>query len=88
MKKINLRKELLPVILGLVLGLFQLSSVGNEKYPLKPINLIVPYPPGGGNDIVARLLSGPLSAELNRAVRVVHGINLVQRDQRWDGWGR
>jgi tripartite-type tricarboxylate transporter receptor subunit TctC len=34
-----------------------------QKYPDKPIRFIVPFPPGGGNDILARAM-GPKLAEL------------------------
>jgi tripartite-type tricarboxylate transporter receptor subunit TctC len=32
-----------------------------QTYPAKPIRLIVPYPPGGGNDTIARLLSAKIN---------------------------
>jgi tripartite-type tricarboxylate transporter receptor subunit TctC len=47
-------------------------SIADDKYPLKPINLIVPFAPGGGNDLVARLISEPLSMELNQPVVVIN----------------
>ena len=39
-----------------------------QTYPSKPIKFIVPYPPGGGTDVVARILSEPLAAELGQPI--------------------
>src|SRR5512132_3030430 len=39
-----------------------------QTYPSKPIRIVVPYPPGGGTDVVARILSEPLSAELGQPI--------------------
>ena len=39
-------------------------------WPDKPIRIVSPYPPGGGTDVTARLLSGPLAARFTRGVVV------------------
>lgn len=39
-------------------------------YPDKPIKMIVAYPPGGGTDLLARLVSAELSRELGQSVIV------------------
>lgn len=45
----------------LLLATFNLSGQGlAETYPTKPIRLIVPYPPGGGNDTLARMFGAKL----------------------------
>lgn len=41
-----------------------------QAYPSKPIKLIVPYPPGGNTDLVARIFATPLAEALNQAVVV------------------
>src|SRR5271169_3868661 len=39
-----------------------------EDYPVRPITLIVPYPPGGGVDVMGRLVGQKLSAALGQQV--------------------
>ena len=72
MFKINRFKEISIFTLGMIFSLLHQSSFAQDKFPSKPINLIVPYAPGGSNDLVARLLSGPLSIELNQPVVVIN----------------
>jgi tripartite-type tricarboxylate transporter receptor subunit TctC len=41
-----------------------------QSYPVKPIRIVIPYPPGGGTDIVIRAVSGRLSEKLGQPVVV------------------
>ena len=38
------------------------------EWPAKPLRFIVPYPPGGGTDVIARILQQPLSDALGQPV--------------------
>src|SRR6478752_38295 len=44
------------------------ASAYAQSYPAKPIHLIVPFPPGGGNDTVARAIAQQISPELGQPV--------------------
>jgi len=41
-----------------------------QTYPLKTIRWIVPFPPGGGNDTIARLVAQKLTASIGQQVIV------------------
>lgn len=41
-----------------------------EKYPTQPIRLLTPFAPGGGSDILARLIGPPVSEALGQTVVV------------------
>jgi tripartite-type tricarboxylate transporter receptor subunit TctC len=41
-----------------------------QAYPAKPVRMIIPYPPGGGNDTLGRLFAAKLSDRLGQPVVV------------------
>jgi tripartite-type tricarboxylate transporter receptor subunit TctC len=54
----------------LLIGALALSPALAETYPAKPIRFIVPYPPGGPLDTVARLLADKMKEGLGQPVIV------------------
>jgi tripartite-type tricarboxylate transporter receptor subunit TctC len=46
------------------------QPVVSAPYPVKPIRMIVPFPPGGGNDLLARTVSQRLAEVVNQQVIV------------------
>jgi len=51
-----------------LLALLMTFGAAAQDWPTKPVRFIVPYPPGGGTDIIARILQNPLSDALGHQV--------------------
>ena len=65
-------KTLIAGIVGATLA-FSGSAYAQDKYPSKPIRMIVGYAPGGGSDIMGRLIdrvadSGQLAAVVSALI--------------------
>jgi tripartite-type tricarboxylate transporter receptor subunit TctC len=50
----------MKTLLAILTALFA-AAAGAQTYPAKPIRIIVGFPPGGGTDIVARLIGQKLT---------------------------
>ncbi len=60
------RSEFFAVLL-IALITTPLAAVA-QTYPAKPIRFVVPYPPGGGTDVIARIVQEPLSRALGQPI--------------------
>ena len=50
------------VAAALAAALLPLAATAQTDWPNKPVNMVVPYPPGGLNDAVARVYADKLTA--------------------------
>jgi tripartite-type tricarboxylate transporter receptor subunit TctC len=54
----------------MVLASALVLGVQAQQYPAKPIRIVIPYPPGGGTDVTARMLGPHLTERWGRPVIV------------------
>jgi tripartite-type tricarboxylate transporter receptor subunit TctC len=55
-------------LLAALIALPAPSAAAAEGYPQKPIRILIPFPPGGGTDVLARALQDKLEAALGASV--------------------
>jgi len=61
----------IAAMLGLILAAIGSPDMASaQNYPIKPVRLIVGFPPGGAGDILARMAAQPLSVALHEQVVV------------------
>ena len=64
------RRGLLGLLFSALVGVCTPQALAQASYPNKPIRFIVPYPAGGGTDIVARLLAQKMTQSMGQPVLV------------------
>jgi len=62
------RRSLHAIGLAALLAAAAPMSVFGQDYPSKPVTIVVPFPPGGGTDVVFRSLTARLQAALGTPV--------------------
>src|SRR5262249_32338557 len=63
------RRDFIRCLAGTSLVLAKAGHAA-ENYPTRPTRRIVPYPPGGGTDIVGRIVGEKLGASLGQPIVV------------------
>ena len=52
----------------LFLGIVFCVTATAQEWPSKPVRWVVPYPPGGGTDVIARIVQNSMSAALGQPI--------------------
>jgi tripartite-type tricarboxylate transporter receptor subunit TctC len=65
-----MRKTGLSLLTALAALLALAGSGAAQDYPTKPVRLIIPFPPGGSNDVVGRMIATQLGERLGKQVVV------------------
>lgn len=63
-----LQRVLVAALLSGVLSVQLASAQAPETYPVKPIRFLVPYPPGGGTDVIARIVQERFQSALGQPI--------------------
>ncbi len=53
-----------------LLAAFTTMAAAQSDYPNRPVRLVIPFPPGGSNDVVGRMIGDQLSKQLGKQVVV------------------
>src|SRR5258706_1263452 len=64
------RRMAWTILASFVVGMSSPQAAEPDTYPSRPIRLVIPFPPGGSNDVVGRVVATLLAERLGRAVVV------------------
>jgi tripartite-type tricarboxylate transporter receptor subunit TctC len=68
--RVTLHRRLSALAAGTLIALSASLAQAQDDYPNKPIRIIVPLPPGGSNDVLARTLGAKMSETFGQPVIV------------------
>ncbi len=65
--RFDMRSFRFPAALSVIaVALLSAASVHAQGYPVRPVRMIVPFPPGGNTDIIARIVAPRMSESLGQ----------------------
>src|SRR5258706_10236695 len=66
----TLKSTSLVLLLALVAAVLSATNAAAQVYPSKPVRMVIPFPPGGSNDVVGRMIAFQLSERIGKQVVV------------------
>jgi tripartite-type tricarboxylate transporter receptor subunit TctC len=66
----TLKSATLGLTLALLAAALHATHAAAQAYPTKPVRLVIPFPPGGSNDVVGRMIAFQLSEPIGKQVVV------------------
>jgi len=73
-----MNRKLMSSVLGVLLGCCGFAFAQEPKFPTKPIRMVVGYAPGGGSDIMARLIAPQITDAMGQQVIVENRPGVAQ----------
>jgi len=70
MTRLSAAAALVATVLTFLFSAGASAQIGPQDYPAKPIRLIVPFPPGGGSDVLARFIAQELAKAIGQQIVV------------------
>jgi tripartite-type tricarboxylate transporter receptor subunit TctC len=64
----RVRNRRLPSIAVFIAAMLPTSFAIGQSYPVRPVRMIVPFPPGGNTDIIARIVAPKMSENLGQQI--------------------
>jgi len=58
----------LKLVAGFLIACLATTLAGAQTYPTKPVRLVIPFPPGGSNDVVGRVIAAQLTDRIGQTV--------------------
>jgi tripartite-type tricarboxylate transporter receptor subunit TctC len=62
--------SLVTLLLAGAIAVVAMPAQGADRYPARPVRMIVPYPPGGGSDLTGRAIALKLNDSLGQTIVV------------------
>jgi tripartite-type tricarboxylate transporter receptor subunit TctC len=64
------RREFIVLVVGALVALSLAPGAAAQPYPARPVTLVIPFPPGGGNDALGRMVADKMSKSIGQQIVV------------------